>query len=530
MDKKYYITTPIYYPNGKFHIGTAYTTILAETLKKYKAQRGYNTYLITGVDEHGQKIQDTAKENNMDPQEFVNMQAQKAKDLWELLDIKYDDFVRTTDDFHKTVVQKIFTHFVKKGDIYKGKYSGYYCKSCESYYTKTQLVDEKFCPDCGKEVKIMEEEAYFFNMKKYEKQLLQYYKDNPKFILPESRQNELINSFFKEGLEDLCVTRTTFDWGVKVPGDESHVIYVWLDALSNYITFAGYQTDEEKFNSLWPADLHIVGKDIIRFHAIYWPIFLMALDLPLPKQIYAHTWYVMKNGKISKSKGNVVYPDDLKQRFSNDVIKYILLRELPYNHDGLFTPEGFVERYNTDLCNDFSNLIHRTIGMINKYELNLTKEQLEQELKEYSKDNFDIELINNLLTAKNEFEENIDNIRVANSIEKLWEGISRINKYIDEKKPWELYKNNERTKLVGFIYYLYNALRIVNILVNPIITDSSKKMQEVLNFTDEEVKYINSNFDTILTNILPKENPEPLFNRMDEKNVEFIKSLMPDAN
>lgn len=527
MNKKYYVTTPIYYPNGKFHIGTAYTTILADYMKRYKTQRGFDTYMITGLDEHGQKIQDTAIANGKNPQEFVDMQAEYAKKIWELLDIDYNDLVRTTNSSHKEVVAKIFKYFLDKGDIYKGVYSGHYCKSCETYFSESELVDGR-CPDCGKEVSIMEEETYFFNMKKYEKQLLKYYEEHPNFILPEFRKNELINSFFKNGIEDLSVTRTTFDWGVKVPGDEKHVIYVWLDALTNYITFAGYEKDKPKFESLWPADLHIVGKDIIRFHGIYWPIFLMSLGLELPKTIYAHNWYVMKNGKISKSKGNVVYPDDLRKKFDNDIIKYVLLRELPYSHDGIFIPEGFVERYNTDLCNDFSNLIHRTIGMINKYGLKIKKDEIKSKLNDYTETEIDKELINKILIAKSEFEANMEKLKVQTALEKLWEGISYINKYIDEKMPWTLYKENKETELVAFIYYLMNALRIVNILVVPILKNASNKMSEILNFKTEELEYKKENFELIISDIDVVIDSAPIFERMKEEDIEYIKSLMPE--
>ena len=525
MKKSYYITTPIYYPNGKFHIGTAYTTILADTLKKYKAQRGFDTYMITGIDEHGQKIEDTAKGEGIEPQKFVDMQAEKAKALWKTLDINYDKFVRTTSSMHEEVVQKIFKYFKDNGDIYKGVYKGFYCKSDESYFSEIQLVDGK-CPDCGKEVKIMEEESYFFNMKKYEKRLIEYYNENPDFIIPASRKNELMNSFLKDGLEDLSVSRTSFDWGIKVPGDEKHVIYVWLDALTNYITYAGYLTDDAKFNKYWPADMHIVGKDIIRFHAIYWPIFLMALDLPLPKQIYAHTWYVMKNGKMSKSKGNVVYPDDLAKRFENDVIKYVLLRELPYGNDGIFTPEVFVSRYNTDLCNDLSNLVHRTLGMIKKYDLLLSKDELNS-VKDINGE-YEKELNQYMLNAKENFEENMETIKMQLALEKLWEGISSINKYIDNKKPWELNKEGNREELKIFIYNLLNALRKASILVKPILSDTHNKINDILGFDEKIVTYNEENFNNVVFDIKCKLDSKPIFERMNEEDEEFIKSLMPN--
>ena len=317
-NKKFYVTTPIYYPSGKFHLGTAYTTVLADTVKKYKKQRGYDTRMLTGLDEHGQKVEQVAIQRGMTPQEHVDDMAQRAKTLWKLMDIQYDDFIRTTEERHVKVVQKIFDRFMEQGDIYKGEYEGWYCMPCETYFTETQLVDGK-CPDCGREVKKMKEEAYFFNMKKYQKRIEEFYEQNPDFITPESRKNEILNNFIKPGLEDLCVTRTTFDWGIKVPKDPKHVIYVWLDALINYLSALGYTTDnDELFKKYWPADLQIVGKDIIRFHGIYWPIFLMALDLPISKRLYAHGFLMMKDGKMSKSKGNIVYPEMLVEKYGLD--------------------------------------------------------------------------------------------------------------------------------------------------------------------------------------------------------------------
>ena len=335
---KYYVTTPIYYPSGKFHIGTAYTTVLADMLKRLKVMQGYDSLMLTGVDEHRKKIEDKAKEANMSPKEYVDIQADAAKKLWKTMKIDNDIFMRTTDEYHERAVQEIFERFLKQGDIYKGEYEGWYCKPCESYFTETQLVDGK-CPDCGREVKKMKEEAYFFNMKKYADRLLEFYNSHPDFIKPEYRKTEMINNFIKLGLEDLCVTRTSFDWGIKVKSDPKHVIYVWLDALTNYITALGYLSDDDSmFKKYWPADLHIVGKDIARFHLIYWPIFLMALDLPLPKTIMVHNWIMMKDGKMSKSKGNVIYPETLIDRYGLDPTRYFLLREMPVGQDGIFSP------------------------------------------------------------------------------------------------------------------------------------------------------------------------------------------------
>lgn len=524
--KAFYITTPIYYPNGKFHIGTAYTTHLADTLKKYKQQRGYDVYMSTGNDEHGQKIQDTAIENGKTPQEFVDIQAEYSKKLWEELKIDYDFFVRTSDEPHKEIVQKIFTYFKEKGDIYIGKYKGNYCKSCESYFTDAQAVDKK-CPDCGKDTKNMEEEAYFFNMKKYVPQLLDYYEKHPDFILPESRKNEIVNNFLKPGLEDLCVTRTSFDWGVKLKEDPKHVIYVWLDALTNYITLLGYgkkgigldKTEEtEQFQRYWPASVHIVGKDIIRFHGIYWPIFLMALGLELPKHILAHNWYIMKDGKMSKSKGNVIYPEQISREYGTDVLKYMLVTQMPYTHDGVFTADSFVTTYNNELSNDFGNLIHRTIGMVKKYDL-ITESKLE-----YSK-YVDKELEQQVLQTVKDFEESFEVFMIQKAKDILWQQISNTNKYIDLIKPWELYKEGKTEELNKFIFNIYNVLRIVNILIQPLLPDTYLKMQQILNFTDEQLKYTSEfKFEDIQIN--PELDAEPLFNRLDKSEIDKILGIL----
>ena len=357
--KTFYITTPIYYPSGKFHIGTAYTTVASDAMARYKRLRGYDVRFLTGMDEHGQKIQEKAQEAGLPPQEFVDGIAETAKKVWNTMDISYDDFIRTTEERHKVIVEKIFKTFLDNGDIYKGEYEGWYCLPCETYFTEGQLENGN-CPDCGRPVQKVKEESYFFNMKKYADRLLKFYEDNPKFIEPESRKNEMINNFIKPGLEDLSVSRMSFDWGIKVPGDPKHVIYVWVDALTNYITALGYQSDDDSlFKKYWPADVHVVGKDIVRFHTIYWPIFLMALDLPLPKKVFAHGFIMMKDGKMSKSKGNVVYPEMLVERYGLDATRYFLLRELPFGQDGVFSPESFVERTNYDLANDLGNLLNR---------------------------------------------------------------------------------------------------------------------------------------------------------------------------
>ena len=525
-NKTFYVTTPIYYPSGKFHIGTAYTTVLADAMKRYKIARGYDSYMLTGLDEHGQKIQEVATNNGKTPQEHVDEMAEAAKKLWKYMDIKYDDFIRTTEERHTKVVEDIFDRLMEQGDIYLGEYEGWYCTPCETFFTDTQLVDGK-CPDCGRDVKKMKEESYFFNMKKYQKRLEDFYAENPDFILPESRKNELFNNFIKPGLEDLCVSRTSFDWGVKVKKNPRHVVYVWLDALTNYITALGYgSNDDSKLKKYWPADLQIVGKDIIRFHGIYWPIFLMALDLPIPKKLYAHGWIMMKDGKMSKSKGNIVYPELLIERYGLDATKYFLLKELQYGQDGVFTPEGFVERFNIDLCNDLGNLLNRTIGMMNKYfegtipSLTNTKNEQDDELETY------------VLDKVKQVEDNMDNVKISNALAEIWNIISRSNKYIDETAPWILAKSEnveDKEKLQSVMYHLAENLRIVAILLKPFMTETSEKMLKQLGIEKEELTTWDSTktYKSIPNGIKVIEKGEPLFMRLDmEEEVNYIKEGM----
>ena len=522
-NKKFYITTPIYYPSGKFHIGTAYATTLADCIKRFKKLQGYDTYFLTGLDEHGQKIQTVAEKRGLTPQAHVDEMAENAKKLWKEMDISYDDFIRTTEERHEKAVDQIVEKFLNNGDIYKGHYEGWYCMPCETYFTETQLVDGK-CPDCGREVKLMKEESYFFNMKKYQDWLIQFYQENPDFIVPESRKNEIFSNFIKPGLEDLCISRTTFDWGIKMKNDPKHVLYVWVDALTNYITALGYLSDDDTlFKKYWPADVHIVGKEIIRFHGIYWPIFLKALGLEMPKKIYAHSWLVMKDGKMSKSFGNVIYPEDLIERYGLDVLKYYLLRTMQYSSDSVFTPEDFVDRYNFDLCNDLGNLLNRTIGMINKY--------FEGGIPtEFSEENdVDDELQNFTKNQISEFEKNMEKFYISNSLSEIWKIIARTNKYIDETAPWILAKEESFEKLKSVMYHLAENLRKIAILLLPFMPNTAENIFSQLGLKDENLKTWDSlnSYKVIPENSKVVSKGEPLFMRKDrDEEIEYIKNLM----
>lgn len=522
-EKTFYVTTPIYYPSGKFHIGTAYTTVAADTMARYKKIRGFDVRFQTGLDEHGQKIEEVAQKNGKEPQEYVKEMEEMAKQLWQKMNIEYDDFIATTEKRHTETVQKIFDHFMETGDIYLGQYEGMYCTPCEAYFTPTQLVDGK-CPDCGREVKPMKEEAYFFNMKKYADQLLKYYEEHPDFIKPESRKNEMINNFLKPGLEDLCVSRTSFQWGIPVKKDPKHVVYVWLDALTNYITTIGYLSeDDHLFKKYWPANLHIVGKDIVRFHAIYWPIFLMALGLPLPERIYAHGFIMMKDGKMSKSKGNVVYPELLIERYGVDATRYFLLRELPFGQDGVFSPESFVERFNYDLCNDLGNLLNRTISMINKY--------FEGKIPEYpgKQNEVDESLENYIKEQRKEVEKNLEEVQFSKALTELWNMISRTNKYIDETTPWILAKEEEKEKLASVMYHLAENLREIAILLKPFMPETTENILKQLGMKEPSLQTWESLFqyNNLPKNITVIEKGEPLFVRLDpEVEIDYIRQGM----
>lgn len=492
MDKKtFYITTPIYYPSDKLHIGHTYSTVAADTEARYRRLKGYDTFFLTGTDEHGQKIEDKAKAAGVTPKEYVDNIVAGIKDLWKLMNISYDKFIRTTDEYHEKAVQKIFKKMYDKGDIYKGYYEGLYCKPCESFWTETQAVDGK-CPDCGRPVGKATEEAYFFKLSAYGDKLIKYYEEHPGFIEPQSRQNEMINNFIKPGLQDLCVSRSSFKWGIPVPVDENHVIYVWLDALTNYITALGYGSDDDSlYKKFWPANVHLIGKDIIRFHTIYWPAFLMSIDEPLPQKVYGHGWVLLEGGKMSKSKGNVVDPVVLAERYGVDALRYYLLREIAFGSDGTFSNENLINRINSDLANDLGNLVSRTVAMVIKYFGGTIPAEREG-------GEFDNDL--KVLAAKTAeaADDALDKLNFSIGLTEIWKFVSRTNKYIDETAPWALAKDeSKRARLAEVMYNLCESIRIISVLIAPFMPDTCAEIRRQLGleggFEWEECKEFGKN-------------------------------------
>jgi methionyl-tRNA synthetase len=528
----YYITTPIYYPSGKLHIGNTYTTVACDAEARYKRLTGYDVFYLTGTDEHGLKIEQKAEKLGMQPQEYVDKMAAGIKKLWKTMEITNDKFIRTTDDYHEKAVQKIFQKFIDQGDIYKGKYKGWYSVDDEEYFTESQLA-EVYRDDNGKviggkapsghEVQLVEEESYFFKMSKYADWLMNYYKEHPDFIEPHTRVNEMVNNFLKPGLEDLAVTRTSFNWGVKVPNDPKHVVYVWIDALSNYITALGYGSDDDSlFKKYWPADVHMVGKEIVRFHTIYWPIMLHALGLPLPKHVIGHGWLTMKDGKMSKSKGNVIYPETLVDRYGLDATRYYLLKAMPFGNDGVFSPEDFVDKVNYDLANDLGNLLNRTVAMINKY----------QDGKLVAKNDatteYDADLEKTADEAIAEFKEEMDKVHFADALSAVWKLVARANKYIDETEPWVLAKDDsKKAELSDVMTHLAKSLRVIAALIQPVMTHAPKEIVEQLGLQGTNLDLTNLQFDDFPETAQVVAKGTPIFPRLDVKEeVKFIKSQM----
>lgn len=508
MKEKFYISTAIAYTSGKPHIGNTYEIVLADAIARFKRLKGYDVYFQTGTDEHGEKIELKAKEAGVIPQEFVDEKAAEIKRIWDIMNTSYDKFVRTTDKNHERVVQDIFKKMYEKGDIYKGEYKGLYCTPCESFWTESQLVDGK-CPDCGREVQEKREEAYFFRLSKYQDRLEKYIEEHPDFIKPEARKNEMLNNFIKPGLQDLCVSRSSFSWGIPVGIDPKHVVYVWLDALTNYITNIGYEVDHptEEFQKLWPADLHLIGKDIIRFHTIYWPCFLMSLDLPLPKQVFGHPWLIMADGKMSKSKGNVIYADDLVHEFGVDAVRYYFLHEIPYASDGIFSRELLIDRINGDLVNILGNLVNRTVSMAHKYfDGTITNAKVKEDV--------DTDFIQAISSLDEKVTVKMDDLHIGEALDEIFDVLRKSNKYIDDTTPWILAKDEtKKGRLETVLYNLLESIRICAIFLSPFLPDTSEKIFDQLNTQNRT--YETKDFG-MLESPITLNTPQHLFSRIDE--------------